>query len=367
MIRYTQLNIGLCLILVLTCALVPIPARAHDGPEPKPIRFDATERFGPIGKVAWNSLGGSPVEINGRMAREEQLIWNGDLIEAAGNASAQVLLDSLGQIALRSRAQVRLATAISKLEDNVTHPVLIATLISGNLVVTLQRDAIAYVEAGGAVFSTTPGARFRIGVRQGRPLIELSSGDVITEQQRRTRIKPRDVTLRPNGDIVPVATVPLNTKTNKKTKDRLQWMKSIEAAGGSTFAFVAFSGSPNGNQTAPAEEPVGRGRLVTFVVDPPLGSIQPARTDDRGLVAYVFNAGRNPGKGRITATIAGGPEDPVDTVYEPYQRDFTIEKGGPWRLRTKILIAIAAVGVGCAIGCHSHSGPIKQQPPPSIP
>lgn len=366
MIRYTHSTIGLGLIVLLTCALVPIPARADRRAKANFIRFDVTERFGPIGKVAWNSFGGSPVEINGRMARDEQLIWNGDLIEAAGDAGARVLLDSLGQVALKSRAQVRLATAISRVEDNVNHPVLIATLISGDLVVALQRDAVAYVEAGGAIFSTTPGARFRIAIRQGRPLIEMASGDVSIEQQRRTRIKPRDVTLRPNGAIVPIATVPLNTKTNKKTRDRLQWVKSLEPAGGGTFALVAFSGSSSGTQTAPAEEPAA-GRLVTFTVDPPLGSIQPARTNDRGLVTYTFNAGRNPGNGRITATIAGAPEDTADAVYEPYHRDYTIEKGGPWRLRTKILIAIAGLGVGCAIGCRSRSGILKQQPPPIIP
>lgn len=368
MIRYTHSAIGLCLILVLTCALVPKPARADDRGQAKFIRLDANPTFGPIGKVAWNSLGGSSVEINGRMARDEQVIWNGDLIEAAGDAGARVLLDSLGQVALRSGARVRLAATIAKLNDSFTRPVLIATLISGDLAVNLRLEAVAYIEAGGSVFSTTPGARFRIGVRQGRPLIEMASGDVSIEQPRRTRIKPRDVQVRPDGSFVQVATVPLKTKTDKRPKDRLQWIKSVEAAGGSTFTFVAFSGSPSGAQAAPVEEPVRPGRLVTFLVDPPaLASIQPARTKDKGIVEYTFNAGHNPGTGRITATIESAPDDPPDTIYEPYHRDFTIEKLGPWRLRTKILIAIAAVGVGCAIGCHPHSGIIKQQPPPTIP
>lgn len=366
MIRYTHSAIGLCLILVLTCALVPKPARADDRGQAKFIRLDADPTFGPIGRVTWNFLSGGSVEINGRMAREEQVIWNGDLIEAPGDAGARVLLDALGQVALRRGARVRLATTIKKLDDNFTRPVLSATLISGDLAVNLQQEAAAYIEAGGSVFSTTPGARFRIRVLEGRPVIEMVLGDVSIEQQRRTRIKPRDFQVRPDGSIVAAATVRLKTKTDKRPKDRLQWMKYLEAGGGGTFTFVALRGSPIGTQAAPDEEPV-RDRLVTFEVEPALGSIQPARTDARGIVTYTFNAGNNPGTGRIKATIERDPRDPADTIYDTYYRDFTIEKLGFWRLRTKILIAIAAVGVGCAIGCHPHNGTIKQQPPPTIP
>jgi hypothetical protein len=369
MIRYRHSAIGSCLILVLICALIPKPARADDGSQAKSLRLDATPGFGPIGKVAWNSLGGSSVEINGRMARGEQLIWNGDLIAAAGDASARVLLDSLGQVALRSGAQVRLATTIAKLDDNSTRPVLVAELVSGDLIVNLQQEAVAYIEAGGSVFSTTPGARFRIGVWEGRPVIEMARGDASIEQQRRTRIKPRDVLVQPNGTIVAVATVPLNTKTDKRTQDRIRWMKSLEAGGGGRFTFVAFRGSPPGTQTAPDETPVG-GRLVTFEVVPStLARIESTnKTDANGIVPYTFVAGGNPGTGRIIATIApDSTQDPADTIYEPYSREFNIEKLGFWRLRTKLLIAIAAVGVGCAIGCHPRNGPIKQQPPPTIP
>ncbi|MEK6288730.1 MAG: hypothetical protein AABO57_23685 [Acidobacteriota bacterium] len=366
---------GLCLILVLICALAPKHARADEGSQAKYRRLDANLTFGPIGKVAWNSLGRSSVEINGRMARAEQVIWNGDLIEVTGDNSARVLLDSLGQVALKSGAQVRLATTIAKLADNFARPVLVAELVSGDLAVNLQQEAVAYIEAGGSVFSTTPGARFRIGVWEGRPVIEMARGDVSIEQQRRTRIKPRDVQVRPGGTLVEVATVggvstvPLNTKTNKRTPDRIRWMKSLEAGGGGTFTLVAFRGSPIGTQTAPDETPVGN-RLVKFDVVPNnLATIQSTNiTNADGYVPYTFVAGGNPGTGRIIATIAPDQtQDPADTIYETYSRDFNIEKLGFWRLRTKILIAIAAVGVGCVVGCHRRSGPIQQQPPPTIP
>lgn len=371
MIRYTHSAIGLCLILVMTCALVPKPARADDRGQAKFIRLDANPTFGPIGKVAWNSLGGSSVEINGRMARDEQVIWNGDLIEAAGDAGARVLLDSLGQVALRSGARVRLATTIKKLDDNFTRPVLIATLISGDLSVNLRHEAVAYIEAGGSVFSTTPGARFRIRVLEGRPVIEMVRGDVSIEQQRRPIIKPRDVLGKLFLPTVGgVSTIPLNTKTNETKGNKIQWMKSLAAGGGGTFAFVAFRGSPNGTQTAPDEKHVGKDRVVKFEVVPPtLARVQSTNiTNDVGIVPYTFIAGGNPGTGQIIATIVPDPtQDAPDTVYETYRRDFTIEKLGFWRLRTKILIAIAAVGVGCAVGCRTHNAPLKQQPPPTIP
>jgi hypothetical protein len=256
---------------------------------------------------------------------------------------------------------------LTKLDDKLTRPVLVASLIGGDMVVKLQQEAIAHIEAGGSVVSTTPGARFRIGVLEGRLVIEMARGDVSIDQQRRTRIKPFDVQFRPDGTIVEVANVPLKTKANKATQDRVRWMKSLERGGGRTSTFVAFRGSPSAAQAAPGEEPVS-GRLVFFEVVPPnLATIQPATTDARGIVTYTFNAGPNPGAGQIKATIKGDPEDPPNTIYETYSRDFNIEKLGFWRLRTKILIAIAAAGVVCAVGCHPRNGPIKQEPPPTIP
>ena len=369
MIRHGHSAPGLCLVLLLTSSLTPKLAHAEDGSrnEDRPIRLYANATLGLIGKVMGNSLGGSAIRINGRLAHEEQTIWNGDFIEAPANPSANVLLDSVGQITLKSGAQVRLATTLTKPGDNITRPVLVASLLKGDMVVKLQQEAIAHIEAGGSVFSTTPGARFRIGVLEGRLAIEMARGDESIEQERRARIKARDVQVRPDGTIVEVATVPLKTKANKVTQDRIRWMKSLEGGGGRTFTFVAFRGSPSGAQAAPGEEPV-RGRLVFFEVVPPnLATIQPATTDARGIVTYTFNAGPNAGSGQIKATIKGDPEDPQDTIYETYSRDFNIEKLGPWRLRNKILIAIAAATIVCAVGCHPRNGPIKQQPPPTIP
>ena len=366
MTRHLNRSVRLCLVLVLIPGLTSKVVRADCGSQDSSIRLFATAAYGPIGRFMW-SLPGSKAAINSRLADAEQAIWNGDLIEAPSGPSVYLSLDSIGQVTLKSGAQVRLATTLTKLDDNITRPVLVASLLRGDMVVKLQQEAIAHIEAGGSVVSTTPGARFHIGVFEGRLAIEMARGDVSIEQERRARIKARDVQVRPDGTIVEVATVPLNTKTNKATQDRLRWMKSLEGGGGGTFTFVAFRGSPTGAQAAPGEEPV-RGRLVIFDVVPPnLGTIQPATTDAQGIVTYTFNAGPNAGAGQIKATIKADPKDPKDTIYETYSRDFNIEKLGFWRLRTKILIAIAAAGVVCAIGCPPPKGPIKQQPPPTIP
>jgi hypothetical protein len=320
--------------------------------------------FAPIGKVY--SLG--ELSVNGRRVYGEQMIWGGELLQVSEDSRACVLLDSIGQVWLTRGAAVRLATQLSTPNGNTQRPVLIATLIVGDMTVSLQQGSLAYIEAGESVFSTTPGALFRIGVLEGRPLIDMARGDVSIEQQRRTRIKPRDVQVRPDGTIVEVATVPLNTKPNKRTQDRLRWMKSLDPAGGRTFTLVASHVRLMSAQTAPDETPV-RDRLVKFEVVPPnLGTIQAGKTDARGIVLYTFNAGPNSGAGQIKATIESHPEDPPDTTtYETYSRDFNIEKLGFWRLRNKILFAIAAGGIACAIGCRPRNGPIIQQPPPTIP
>lgn len=365
--RCGQTWTGLCLIVALTCALAPVRAQADDRAQTKFLRFEANPTFGPIGKVALNTLGGNSLLINGRVAHHDQVVWNGDLVQVNGDASARILLDSLGQLTLRKGAQARLATTASKIDGNVTLRVLILTLNNGNLAVDLQQDAVAYIEAGESVFSTTLGAQFRIGVLEGRAVVETARGEVTIEQQRQVRIKPRDVDVRPDGTIVVVANAqPLKTKAGKKPKDRLQWMKSVVASGGQTFTLVAFSNSAGGAQTVPDDEPV-RGRLVTFETEPAgLATIQPATTDARGIVTYTFRA-RKEGSGKIKATIEHDPQDPPqDTVYDTYYRDFIIDKPGFWRLRNKILIAIAA-GAVISITCCLPKGPIKQQPPPTIP
>lgn len=368
MIRYTHSTIGLCLILVLTCALVPIRARADERAEAKLIRSDATERFGPIGKVAWNSLGGSSVQINGRMVPDEQVIWNGDLIEATGNAKPHLLLDSLGQIALRSGAQVRLASNISRRDDNDVHPVLIATLISGDLAVNLQQNAVAYIEAGGSVITTTPGAQFSIGIREGQPVIDTIRGTVSTEFQRPT-FKGRAARKGPGNVFVPVAEGPVRAKTKSSKPVDTLWSKLLPQTSSlrRTFAprFVMVS-----NSRTQAEKPAAL-RLVHFEVDPPsLGVIIPTdkATETDGGVEVDFVAGPNQGNGTIRARIVPDPrQDPPGTDYQEYTRPVIVTRPGFFS-RNKLWIAVgaAAIVVTCVVACPK-SKPLQQQPPPNIP
>ena len=87
MTKHEYLKSGLCLITILVLSLTStaVYAAGDSGNEDGPIRLRAIETFGPIGRVAANGLGNSTAAINGRAVHDEQMIWNGDLIEAAAD------------------------------------------------------------------------------------------------------------------------------------------------------------------------------------------------------------------------------------------------------------------------------------------
>src|SRR5437588_4231178 len=173
--------VGSCLILILIGSLIAKTARAEDGGRDhnKPIRLYATAAFGPIGSLAWNSPAGKAT-INGRLADGEQAIWNGDVIETTAGANVRVLLNSMGQVTLMS-ARVRLATSLTRLDDDdVTRRVLIASLTRGDMLVNLQQEAAAYVEACGSGYTSSRGASFRIGIREGQAAVDIVTGTVRT-------------------------------------------------------------------------------------------------------------------------------------------------------------------------------------------
>src|ERR1051326_2740996 len=99
---------ALCLILILIAGLTPTLARADEGiREDKPLRLYATAMRGPIGTV----LSYDAMAINGREARGDRPIWGGEMIRAPFNNSAQVLLESVGQVILKRGAVASLATS----------------------------------------------------------------------------------------------------------------------------------------------------------------------------------------------------------------------------------------------------------------
>src|SRR5437773_3253987 len=143
-LRSSKLVQVVSLTVNLVAGLLCDVARADDLGVRKSFRIRPTA-FVPVGRVY--SLG--EISINGRRVRGEQMIWGSELVQTPNEASACVLLDSIGEVTLRCGSMVKLATATTNLDDNKEHSLLVAALTSGDIVVKLEQDAGAYIETCG--------------------------------------------------------------------------------------------------------------------------------------------------------------------------------------------------------------------------
>jgi hypothetical protein len=172
--------ITLSLITVLLAGLTPKSASADKkADEDKPVRLYVTAGTGPIGRI--ESV--NPIPINGRVSPGEQLIWGGEILQAPIDRSVRVSLDSIGQVTLHRGAVARLAATWRRTGDNIGSSILIASLIQGNVVVKLQGNAEAYVEASGSVLTSSLGASFNVGTGENGPVWSATAGTVEVEPQ----------------------------------------------------------------------------------------------------------------------------------------------------------------------------------------
>lgn len=354
MSKYTNHSIGLLLPFVLAAGLFPKSAYA-DGNDP--FRLYATAAFGPIGSL----YSAGSVAINGRRTEGQQMVWGGDLIETLDDASAGLSIDAIGQVTLQNGATVRLSTKPAGVGEDKSRHILVASLDDGDMVVKLDNNATAYIEAGGSAYTTSWGASFRIGVREGKVIIHESSGSV--------KIEPYDkqltfVTIQRLGsgpNFIRIPNTPL--KARPKKKQRL-------------VGLVEKSDQPT-NQLTTQKVVRAANRIVSFKVDPPgIGQIVNATdqvisetpTDSQGFVTVYFRAGDKEGDGFIRVNIIPNEEDMRDgTISEPYERAVSIRKPGFFRRnRNKLLIAAAAAVVVVIVCCKNPKSPLRQNPPPDI-
>lgn len=377
MIRFGH-KTGWCLALVLICNLFPTSTFADDESREKTVRLYAIEAFSPIGTIY--SL--SPFSLDGRRVFGEQSIWGGELIRGSAESAINVRVDSVGRVVLKPATVARLAATRTGLDD-VTHPLLVASLVDGDMAVKLEPEASAYIESCGSAFTSSQGASFAIRIREGQPMIDIASGTVVVEPQSPSlRFKGRSVQVSttiltgPPPPIPPGAdTVDTSTKSRKRVV--VYWAKSVPQTSSVTRAFslqyVAFQ-DPAPQKVAPAAaanpatqfEVPAAGRKVHFEVEPTIGTISPtdAVTDANGFVAVDFIAGPNPGTGTIRARVLRDPGDPPNTDYEEYTRKVIVRKTPVMKTRKFQLGAAAAAIV--VISHPWNHGPIKQQPPPVI-
>jgi len=334
MIKHRHSSIGLCLIVVLSCSLIPTQARADDRSLNSPIHLRTTERFGPIGTVY--SLGS--FGIDGRLAHGEESIWGGELIHAFPNSRVSVLLDSVGQVRLKSEATARLATALTS-PDSYSRHLLVASLINGEMSVDLQQGARAYIESCGSAFSASSGARFQIGTRESKAIIITASGDVRVSPQAPQR--PEKIRLvEPSPDpLKPPIDLGLRLDVERRATRQTQWQVTDEHDKPVPDVPIVLTLAGN----------IGRfGNAVTFS----------GTTNAQGIMTAPLTAGPSPAQGSITANVPG--------TNVSCKVEVTI-KAKPLAMRNMILIGAAALATILIISDpFGDKGPIIQSPPPTI-
>ncbi len=336
-------SIGLILILALLTALIPAPVRAGENgaEETRPLRLYASAHFGPIGAVKLNSLTAGAVAIDGRIGQSE--IWGGESIRVLSDRKVQVALDSIGQVTLGRGASVRLATARTALKD-ISHEVLVASLVEGSIDVKLNGDAAAYVEAAGSAFTASPGASFSVRVQEGRALLSTVAGVVRTQDQP----PPQDVNIR----IVDELGRPVSSGSQLSVRARSTRQIQVQV-------------------TDKNDKPLPDLPVLFSLGDPCLGSLGLGvaaggtfrqKTDKRGIAAVPLVAGAARCAASIVAKVEGtNASVTIHASVKPNARFFNTQN-------TLIIIA-ALAAAGIAIGlvvANSGSEPIRAVPPPTI-
>jgi Big-like domain-containing protein len=302
MIKTKYRAVALSLVLILFTGLTPILTYADNKADgDKPIRLWVTESAGPIGKV--ESIGS--LAITGRVARGDQRIWAGEILQAPIDRSVRVSVDSIGFVTLHNSAIARLSVKWKGADDDNSGPVLIASLIRGSVAVRLQNSAEAYIEASGSVVTSSRGASFVVGVGESGPVWNATVGAVTAEHQAGAR---GNYMIRPAGNRAKID-VKLNKSQEAKFVVTDEHDKPVPdvpvifvAAGGATFASgastVTVTTSALGIASAPVTGTAVGATSVTATI---------AGTNTSATLGVGVAAGGVLGAGAITAiAIAAG-------------------------------------------------------------
>jgi uncharacterized protein YaiE (UPF0345 family) len=343
--RIISNSIGLILILALLTALIPASVRAAENgaEETRALRLYASAHLGPIGAVKLNSLTAGAVAIDGRIGQAEIPIWGGELIRVLSDRKVQVALDSIGQVTLGRGASVRFATARAALND-ISHEVLVASLVEGSIDVKLNSDAAAYVEAAGSTFTASVGSSFSVGVQEGHALLSTVAGVVRTQDQP----TPQDVNIR----IVDELGRPVSSGSQLSVRARSTRQIQVQV-------------------TDKNDKPLPDLPVLFSLGDPCLGSLGLGvaaggtfrqKTDKRGIAAVPLVAGAARCAASIVAKVEGtNASVTIHATVKPNARFLNTQN--------TLIIVAALVAAGVVIGLvvsNSGSEPIRAVPPPTI-
>ena len=246
--------------------------------------------------------------IDGRVTHEG-LLWGNELLQVPVDTSANVSLDTIGQVVLTGGTEARLAAFRMLPDDPSQSPTLMATLMNGGLVVKLDQKGSALIRAGGLTFTAFTGARFRLTLRDGQVLIEPlgmeppphvgswvvgpavhGSGEAVGEAQlqpvqtpaaaRRYVIRPLDLTTNLSVRARSAREIQYRvTDENDRPVPDVPVVITLGAKGGK------FTGVLSTEQTR--------------------GSSVRAFTDQKGVARATFSAGLEPGLVTLTAIVEG--------------------------------------------------------------
>lgn len=335
----------IALLVSLFTSLAPIPAQASDGgvDNGRPVRLFASAHFGPIGLIAANAFAASDVAIDGRLAQGNTTIWGGELIRVIGNNRIRVMMESLCEATLTRGTSVRFTTARAA-GDESSQQVLVASLEEGSIDLSLHSDVGAYVEAAGSAFTAEQGARFGVGIEDGRALLVKMTG-VVTAQDQAI---PQNVKIRLVDDLGrPVA-------SGSQLSVRARATRQVQV-----------------QVTDKNDKPLPDLPVLFSLGDPCLGSLGLGvaaggtfrqKTDKRGIAAVPLVAGAARCAASILAKVEG-------TNASISIQTNVVQSKGFWNTQNTLIVVGAAAAAGIITGlvvANSGSEPIRAVPPPNI-
>jgi hypothetical protein len=322
---------SLCAVILLSVAVSPRSARAESpsAENDRPIRLYVTASAGPIGAVASKGV----LTINGHEASVGQLIWSGDLLNSGNTSRVSVSLESIGEITLATGTTVRLATRHTTLGEDAKGFTLIASLARGEIAVTLEQAASAYLRVGRSEYASSEGAAFLASARGGLASIAVKVGEVRVEAQS----NQHQYTIRPvgHGSSIKVPAGGLR-------RLQVQVLEDDKPVPGVGVMFVLdTSGAVIGL--------LGLGTLT--------GTTANVVTDADGMVAVQFVARNSSGSSPISATVEG--------TRVSWTGQITVTSGGTSRSKGWAIAVLvgagAAAGIGYALTREKDS--LQAQPP----
>ncbi len=300
------------------------------------------------------------MKINGRAARGKETLWDGELIEAPAGAPARVTLGGIGSLTLTPASCVKISTATVKPDALTSRRVLVASVVSGDLLVRLQQDSRAFVQAFGATFAADGSAHFKLGERDGHAVVDVTSG--IVESVGRYVIELTQPTLDVLSSIA-LAREQATPRRYRVNPVGIGWQTVVPLRGSRELKFRVTAGSGRAAAGVP----------VSFVLNPPdrnenkvAGSFgrglintptYTATTNADGIVSVPFSAGEAAGSVTIVATVRGEPPQRAAVVTSSNGAN------GFWNAKTAapvFLTAAAIIGAGVAVAVSREGKvPIK--------